>query len=143
MPYQHKAVKTDHWSRLHSNSTPSEIKVLYVEDDIASQVLIEKAFTLRSSWQLLSASSIEEGIAKLQHRPDVLLLDINLPDGRGYELMSYLKATPEFSHIPVIAITACALRQQVEEGMNAGFFQYMIKPVDMNHLFHAIEVAVV
>lgn len=119
------------------------ISVLYVEDDIASQLLVKQAFTLRSGWELLLASTIEEGLALLQHKPQVVLLDINLPDGRGYELLSHLQQDSELQHIPVIAVTSCAMREQVAEGMSAGFFQYLVKPVDLNHLFHAIETAVV
>ena len=129
-------------NKLHSSAT-KPISVLYVEDDKASQMLVKQAFGSHSSWQLQLASTLSEGLDLLQQKPDVILLDINLPDGRGYELLSHLKADTDLSHIPVIAVTSCAMRTQIEEGMSAGFFQYLVKPVDLNHLFHAIQSAVV
>ena len=125
-----------------ASSLSRPINVLYVEDDLASQMLVQQAFTLRPGWSVQIASTLEAGIQLLQQKPNVILLDINLPDGRGYELLSHLQADSEISHIPVIAVTSCAMREQVEEGMSAGFFQYLVKPVDLNHLFQAIEAAV-
>lgn len=132
------------WGQIDTTSHKSTgaISVLYVEDDLASQMLVQQAFTLHTGWSLLTANTLSDGVRMLQQKPDVILLDINLPDGRGYELLSHLRAESELSHIPVIAVTSCAMRHQVEEGMNAGFFQYLVKPVDLNHLFQAIEAAV-
>lgn len=126
-----------------SRSVLSPVRVLYVEDDLASQALVKQAFTLRPGWELLLASTLDEGLRLLQQKPQVILLDIHLPDGRGYELLSHLQSDSELHHIPVIAVTSCAMREQVAEGMSAGFFQYLVKPVDLNHLFLAIEAAIV
>lgn len=135
-------LKSGKWQSLtRSGDDGRSITVLYVEDDPASQMLIQQAFSLRPSWKLLLAKSVEEGIRQLQQKLDVVLLDINLPDGRGYELLSHLRADSLLQHIPVIAVTSCAMREQVEEGLNAGFFQYLVKPLDLNHLFVAIETA--
>lgn len=125
------------------DSATGLISVLYVEDDLASQMLVKQAFISHTAWKLVLASSLHEGLELLQQKPDVILLDINLPDGRGYDLLSHLRNDADLCHIPVIAVTSCAMRQEVEEGMNAGFFQYLVKPIDLNHLFHAIESAVV
>lgn len=115
------------------------IFVLYVEDDPASRNLLRHAFESRSNWHLQLASTLKEAQQLLNPAPDIILLDIQLPDGTGYEFLSIIRNYPETSDIPVIAVSANALHEQVENGLEAGFKHYLTKPLDLDQLFDAIE----
>lgn len=113
--------------------------VLYVEDDAASRSLVRHAFEHRSNWRLQLASSLQEAEQLLSLAPDIILLDIQLPDGTGYDLLSTIRCCPETSNIPVIALTANAMHEQVENGLASGFNHYLTKPLNLNQLFDLIE----
>ena len=115
------------------------LKVLYVEDDASSRNLVKRAFEFRDGWQLYLAGSLAEAAEMLPLQPDIILLDIQLPDGNGYDMLLRLKADPELSAIPVIALTAYAMQEQIQAGLAAGFSHYLTKPVDLNQLFAVIE----
>jgi CheY-like chemotaxis protein len=115
------------------------LTVLYVEDDASSRHLVRRAFELRDGWQLHLAASLDEAAELMAVNPDIILMDIQLPDGSGFEMLSRLKANPEHSAIPVVAVSAYALREQVADGLAAGFAHYLTKPLDLNKLFAVID----
>jgi len=73
--------------------------------------------------------------------PDVILMDINLPDISGLAALQILCKNPATAHIPVIALSSNAYPRQIEEGLEAGFFRYLTKPFKVNELMDAIDVA--
>jgi len=117
----------------------NEIFVLYVEDDAASRNLVRRAFEHRSNWRLQLASSLQEAGQLLSLAPDIILLDIQLPDGTGYDLLSTIRRCPETSNIPVIALTANAMHEQVANALASGFDHYLTKPLNLKQLFDVIE----
>jgi CheY-like chemotaxis protein len=109
-----------------------EYSVLYIEDDEVNQVLMEQVFSTQADWRLHCASSGTEGLtAAVRQRPDVILLDINLPDMPGVEVFQRLKADPRTSQIPCVAVSADALPSQVSRLHALGFEDYWTKPLDV------------
>jgi protein-histidine pros-kinase len=129
------------------NLRPAEVgggrhSLLYIEDDAASLRLIEAILASTPNLVLFGAATVQEGIAlAIEHRPDVILLDINLPGMNGYEVLTRLKEMPETRDIPVLALTAAALPGHVTNGIAAGFFRYLTKPFDAAALHAAIRDA--
>jgi CheY-like chemotaxis protein len=74
-------------------------------------------------------------------RPDLVLLDIQLPGMDGYEVLRRLRADPVSRALPVIAVSANAMPADVDRGIAAGFADYLTKPLDMRRLFTSVEAA--
>jgi CheY-like chemotaxis protein len=96
----------------------------------------------RPDLQLLTATDGYQGIelARTQ-QPDVILMDIGLPDISGQDALRFLHAEPSTAHIPVIALSAHGLPRDVNQGMAAGFFGYVTKPFKVNELFEVLDIA--
>jgi CheY-like chemotaxis protein len=75
------------------------------------------------------------------YQPEVILMDINLPGISGIEALHILRADPATAHIPVIALSANAVPRDVEKGLEAGFFNYLTKPIKVNQFMDALDVA--
>jgi len=120
----------------------SQRTLLYVEDNPANLKLIEQLIARRPDIRLLSARDGDEGI-RLAHAnlPDVILMDINLPGIGGLEALKILHEDPATSHIPVVALSANAMPRDIERGLQAGFFQYLTKPIRVNEFMDTLEVA--
>jgi PAS domain S-box-containing protein len=116
--------------------------LLYVEDNPANLALVEQLIARREDLQLLTAVTGHLGIllAK-QNRPDVILMDINLPGLSGYGALQMLRDDPATSHIPVIALSANAMPRDIEKGIDAGFFNYLTKPIMVREFMDALDVA--
>ena len=104
--------------------------ILVVEDNAANQMLIK--FTLESGgYQAAVAGSAKEALASIQqHRPDLILMDIQLPGVDGLTLTKQLKADPATKAIPVVALTARAMAGDRELTLAAGCVGYISKPID-------------
>lgn len=118
-------------------------KILYVEDNPSNLLLMTELFGAAPATQIYPAPTGSMGFdLALAYRPDVIILDIHLPDMSGYDLLERLRAVPEAASIPVIALTAAALPDDVVRGEAAGFFRYMTKPFDFEELQRAIDAAI-
>ena len=116
--------------------------LLYVEDNPANLRLMEHLVGTLPDVAMLSAPSGPLGIdLALGHRPDVIVLDLNLPGISGYEVLKRLKGMPETRDIPVIALTAAAMPSDLRRGMTAGFFRYVTKPLDVNAFLSTVNAA--
>jgi PAS domain S-box-containing protein len=116
--------------------------LLYVEDNPANLMLVEDLIARRTDIQLLSATDGIRGI-EIAHasRPDVILMDINLPDISGIEVLRILTEGPATSHIPVVALSANAMPRDIEKGLKAGFFRYLTKPIKVNEFMDTLDLA--
>ena len=74
-------------------------------------------------------------------RPDVILMDINLPGISGIEALKILRDDPATAHIPVVALSANAMPRDIEKGLEAGFFRYLTKPIKVNEFMDTLDVA--
>ena len=107
-------------------------RVLYVEDNPANLKLVEQIVQRHAAVELLMAPSGSLGLDLARsHRPDLLLLDIHLPDIDGFEVLARLRADAQTRHIPVVAVTAQAMPDDVKRVMAAGFDGYLAKPLDL------------
>jgi CheY-like chemotaxis protein len=106
--------------------------VLYVEDNPSNVFLMEEVVNRLPEVQLISAHTGELGIALAkQERPDLVIMDINLPGIDGLEALSVLRHDPLTAAIPVMALTANALASDIERGLAAGFDAYETKPIQI------------
>jgi PAS domain S-box-containing protein len=116
--------------------------LLYVEDNLANMQLVEQLMARRADMRMLSAGDAILGIALARTRqPDVILMDINLPGMSGIEALQILREDPLTAHIPVLAISANAMPHDIRKGLDAGFFRYITKPIDVNEFMDALDKA--
>ena len=113
--------------------------LLYVEDNPANMLLVEHIMNNQSQIKLIRAINGKLGIklARTQH-PNVILMDINLPCMSGIEVLQILKEDPDTKNIPVIALSANAMSEDIDNALKAGFFRYITKPVKVDELMKAI-----
>ena len=116
--------------------------VLCVEDNPANMMLMQRILARRTDLRLLLTSEGSHGLELARAtRPDVILMDINLPGISGLELLKLLSEDAATAHIPVIAISANALRHDVENGLRAGFFRFLTKPIKIDLFMEALDAA--
>jgi PAS domain S-box-containing protein len=114
--------------------------LLYVEDNPANLQLVEQLVARRPDIRLLSARDGKHGIALARnHRPDMILMDINLPGISGIEALRILREDPETSHIPVVALSANAMPRDIEKGLAAGFYRYLTKPIRVDEFMKTLD----
>ena len=116
--------------------------VLYIEDNPGNLRLVDEILRPRTDLRLMSASDGQEGIALArQHLPHVILVDINLPGLDGYEVRRILRADPRTVRIPVIAVSASAMPGDAKRSLDAGFYRYITKPIDIDAFTAALDSA--
>jgi PAS domain S-box-containing protein len=116
--------------------------LLYVEDNPSNLALVEQLIALRNDVILLTANNGRLGIALARaYRPDVILMDINLPDISGYGTLKILQEDTATGYIPIIALSASAIPGDIERGMQAGFFGYLTKPIKVGEFMDAVDFA--
>jgi signal transduction histidine kinase/AmiR/NasT family two-component response regulator len=116
--------------------------LLYVEDNPANLMLVEDLIARRPELRLLSAADGIRGVEMARaSRPDVILMDINLPGISGFQALEILRADPATAHIPVVALSANAMPRDIEKGLAAGFFRYLTKPIKVNELMDTLDAA--
>jgi len=137
-PMQNNTVPTEYV--LANDQKRRNLKVLYVEDSVDNQILMRHVIDKIKGCELLVATTAKEGIqlAKAQ-QPDLILMDISLPGMDGFEALATIRSDDRISKIPVIAVSANVVPAQVESGKQAGFDDYIYKPIDIRHLANAID----
>jgi signal transduction histidine kinase/ActR/RegA family two-component response regulator len=116
--------------------------LLYVEDNPANLMLVEDLIARRPDIRLLSALDGHSGIKIARaHRPDLILMDINLPGISGISALKILAEDPATAHIPVIALSANAIPRDIAKGLEAGFFRYLTKPIKVKEFMETLDVA--
>jgi CheY-like chemotaxis protein len=116
--------------------------LLYVEDNPANLKLVEQIIARYPDIHLLTAVNGTGGIESARvSKPDVILMDINLPDINGFEALKILRADPATSHIPVIALSANAMPRDLEKGLEAGFYRYLTKPIKVKEFMDTLNAA--
>ena len=118
--------------------------VLYIEDNPDNMTLVQRALETRG-YKLLKAKNGLEGVKMAEDADvDLILLDINLPDIDGYEVAQRLRASDKLAlkTVPIIAVTANALKGDAEKALNAGCDVYMSKPINIRELWARVEAFV-
>ncbi len=114
--------------------------VLYVEDDRINLVLMEEVFRRLPGWQLDVAEDGAEALQRLDDlRPDLVLIDMNLPDMNGMQLLRSLRERSGLSDLPCVALSADGLPEQIQAAQAAGFMAYWLKPIEVPRLVEALR----
>lgn len=114
--------------------------LLCVEDNPANLMLIEQLIARRADIHLLSARNGRRGVEMARAtQPDLILMDINLPEISGLTALAILADDPLTAHIPVIALSANAMPRDIEKGLAAGFFRYLTKPIKITEFMAALD----
>ena len=113
-------------------------KILVIEDVDFNRDLVVQL--LEDTYQVIEAVNGQEGISIAEkEKPDLILMDLSLPVMDGWEATKLLKADPELQSIPVIALTAHAMKGDQEKALAAGCDDYLVKPLDEDELMLKIE----
>ena len=116
--------------------------LLYVEDNPANLMLVEELIARRPDIRLLSAIDGKRGIELAKAcQPDVILMDINLPDISGIEALEILSKDQATAHIPIIALSANAIPGDIQKGLDDGFVDYFTKPIRVKEFMASLDVA--
>ncbi|MBC7623236.1 MAG: response regulator [Aeromicrobium sp.] len=116
--------------------------LLYIEDNPANLLLVEELIARRPNIRFLSGTDGISGIEIARSAiPDVILMDINLPGISGIDALKMLSEMPETAHIPVIALSANAMPNDIEKGLKAGFLRYLTKPIKIHDFMGALDVS--
>jgi two-component system cell cycle response regulator DivK len=113
---------------------PDKITVLYVEDNRENRLLVRRVLEAEQ-FTVLEADSAGQALqVLLDHLPDLILMDINLPEIDGYTLTTRLRADPRLIGVPIIAMTANVMKGDRERTLQAGCDAYIQKPIDVDTL---------
>ncbi len=117
-----------------------ERRMLYIEDNPANMRLVKKIVSGLGGIHLLTAESAEEGLELTNtYRPHLILMDINLPGMNGFEALDCLRGNPKICNIPVVAVTASAMPDQVQRIKEAGFNDCITKPINLQNFVAVID----
>lgn len=126
--------------QIQISQTFQQSRILYVEDDLDNQQLIKQMLSSICGIEILSAITGEEGLETARRElPDLILMDINLPGISGIEVLGALKKEVATQNIPVIAFSADAMPDQINDRMKEGFSAYVTKPVQVTELLNKIN----
>jgi len=118
--------------------------ILYIEDNPDNMMLVQRALESRGYCLLKAVNGLSGLQVAQQEDVDLILLDINLPDIDGYEVARRLRSSSKAAlvHVPIIAITANALKGDAEKALDAGCDVYMSKPINIRELWARVEAFV-
>ena len=115
-------------------------RVLYIEDNSVNQIVVESMLQRLPGVQVALASDPEQGLQMARERPpDLVLLDIQLPGMNGYEVLARLRSHAATAAVPVIAVTANAMPEDLARARDAGFDDYVTKPLELERLLAAVS----
>jgi signal transduction histidine kinase/ActR/RegA family two-component response regulator len=125
----------------HAPARVSEARsLLLIEDNLSNLTLIERILESRPHVTVLSAMQGGLGLdLARQHRPDLILLDLHLPDVPGDEILHRLRADPETQDIPVVVVSADATEGRIRRLKDAGALEYLTKPIDVRRLLEFVD----
>ena len=114
-------------------------RILYIEDNPDSRLLVRRVLQAEG-YTVLEANDGQSGMTvAAETQPDLILMDINLPEIDGYEVTARLKQLPGISHVPIVAVTANVMKGDREKTLAAGCDGYIQKPIDIDLLPEQIE----
>jgi PAS domain S-box-containing protein len=114
--------------------------VLYIEDNIGNVRLLERLLVHRPNVRLITALAGSRGVELAQqHRPDLILLDVHMPDLSGYDVIELLRGDIRTASIPVVMLSADASHEQIQRFRDAGARDYLTKPLDLQHFLTQLD----
>ena len=141
------ATTSTNFTNVHSDVTttpesnaPRSATVLYVEDNVGNVRLLERLMVHRPNVRLVTSSQGSLGFELAQqHRPDLILLDVHMPDLSGYEVLERLRSDPRTASIPVVMLSADASHEQIQRFRDAGARDYLTKPLDLQNFLSQLD----
>ena len=120
--------------------SPQNYAILYIEDDIANRQLVKLILERRENLRMLEAANGEDGLRLASEaQPDIILLDLSLPDMTGFDVLEKLKSDNATRSIPVIAVSGKSSPTDIDKGLDAGFIHYLGKPITLTSLYAVID----
>jgi two-component system cell cycle response regulator DivK len=117
----------------------SKATILYVEDNADNRTLVRRVL-MADDYEVVEASNATDALDFVKkQRPDLILMDINMPDVDGYTLTMRIKTMPGMQSVPIIALTANVMRGDREKSLEAGCDGYIQKPIDIDTISQYIE----
>lgn len=108
--------------------------ILYIEDNFDNRMLVRRVLSA-AGYEVVEAENAGAGLEWLKkNRPDMILMDINMPDVDGYTLTAQIRTLDGFAEIPIVALTANVMRGDREKSLEAGCDGYIQKPIDIDLL---------
>jgi PAS domain S-box-containing protein len=121
-------------------AAPARLVILQIEDNAANTRLVERVIKRRPGIQLLAAPGGQQGIALArQHRPDLILLDLHLPDMPGHEVLRLLQSYPETRALPVVVLSAQSTKSGTQRLLDSGAKGYLGKPLDVVEFLDIVD----
>jgi CheY-like chemotaxis protein len=125
---------------LKAMPAPATCDVLYIEDDPVNFTLVERILEFRPALKLMHARSGGDGVELAQtYHPKLILLDLNLPDMHGSEVLRRLQTEPQTATVPVVVLSADATPSQIERLLTAGARNYLTKPFDIDPFLAVVD----
>lgn len=119
--------------------TPSGKPLILIADDRSSSRELLRTVLERVGYEVIEAEDGEQAVSQARAaHPDLILLDLQMPKLDGYEALAQIRADPEFEKVPVLALTASAMRGDRERILGAGFTDYLSKPAGTEQLREAV-----
>jgi two-component system cell cycle response regulator DivK len=125
-------------TELETGSSPP-IRILLIEDNEPNRRLLEDYLLYQGFYVLALAVGIGFGQAIAEFQPQVILLDLKLPDIDGYDILEQLQQHPEWRNIPVIIVSARAFVADQQRAMSLGARRYLVKPIRLAELLNVIR----
>jgi CheY-like chemotaxis protein len=128
--------------RLHSSDDDLVGKTVLLVDDDARNIFALSSVLERRGMHVLTATTGNEAIELVESTPDlaIVLMDIMMPEMDGYQTMQVIRANPDFRRLPIIALTAKAMKGDREKCLDAGASDYLAKPVNTEQLLSALRM---
>jgi CheY-like chemotaxis protein len=134
------AARTVHTPSLFALAADTRCKVLYVEDKIPNVELMRAIISDLSNTRFIDAQTVADGLRIARSlKPDLVITDIHLPDGKGFDILHGLRGDERTSHIPVIALTADAMPSNMNSMKQAGFDHILTKPLRIPDLMEILR----
>jgi len=123
------------------NSTEkTEYTLLHLEDSPELQEWVRHILTSRPSTKIIGAETVAGGVQQAKkHQPDLVLMDVHLPDGSGMDALKQMQDFKGTANIPVVALSSLATQLQIEEGLMEGFKYYITKPIDVPEFLETVD----
>jgi hypothetical protein len=136
------AAKQEMLERLHSSDDDLVGRTALLVDDDARNIFALSSVLERRGMKVLTATTGSEAVSIVESQPEVaiVLMDIMMPGMDGYETMQVIRANPQFRRLPIIALTAKAMKGDREKCLEAGASDYLAKPVNTEQLLSALRM---
>jgi two-component system cell cycle response regulator DivK len=119
----------------------SDVHILYIEDEPGNRMLVRRILEAEGFFVSEATNGLSGLEIATQTKPDLILLDINLPEIDGYDLAKRFRETPNLSEVPILAITANVMHGDRERTLEAGCDGYIQKPIDVDQLPEQVRAA--